>query len=382
MRYSGVTLTSADRNRVFVWVLAGLLLSACTGTEPLADRPSINSRSTGTFPTVPDSASVEPARETSTSTTPAATTGTSAPQDGFVDPRKREPVYSDAQVLRLAADLGVRRFLVRDGTDVVAVEDGVAVRWVSPEYMYSDGTFIYWTTYVETDDGTSEFSESVAATFDWGVVCRFDDWSIHHVTERADGSFVAGVERPWGWADDAEVSEGPDGVEVPAFAAECSDGSTQEIASFRGYGGETESWRVERVADRVFRGKGDAEGNAEWFNESEVLLTEGDITANMLFNADGSIAVHDSYAGGWAAAPRIGVRARNTNSGALLWSADFEVPISSLDYNGDRVFVGLIGADQEWTGWGNTTGQIVILDGVTGDELGRFATTLNIRYVE
>jgi hypothetical protein len=276
--------------------------------------------------------------------------------------------------------LGVDRLLVADGTDYIAVADGVATRKPDAQ-AWTDGRFLYWDE-SSYDEGTgiNSFVRSVAATFDWNVVCEFDEWDIHHVTERPDGSLVAGVERPWDWdGQELGVGEG-ERVEVPAYAAECTDGSSQPIASFRGYGGDSEWWGVERAAGRVFTYDGDAEGNANYFNEDGVLLNGDDIVGSMLFNRDGSDAVYQIYVGGWAAAPALSVRKVNTTTGEIDWTREFETPISSLDYSGERVFVGLVPEGEEWLGYDYSTDRVLVLEGRNGEVIDEVPTSLWLHY--
>jgi hypothetical protein len=290
------------------------------------------------------------------------------------------PTHTDSDALKLAEALDVDRLLVADGTDFVAVADGVATR-KSDVGAWSDGRFVYWDESSYDDEtGTYSFLRSVAATFDWTVVCQFDEWVIHHVTERPDGSLVAGVERPWDWAMEEPDFAEAQRVEVPAYATECSDGSSQPIASFGGYGGDGESWGVERIANRVFTFNGDAEGNASFFNESGVRLNGDDIVGSLLFSPDGADAVYQIYAGGWAAAPPLTVRKRDTNRAGIIWTREFETPISSLDYDGERVFVGLVPDDEEWLGYDYSTDRIVVLDASDGEIMDQVPTSLWVHY--
>ncbi len=352
-----------------VLAASALLLMACSGsaagpTETVAE---------------PTTSTAEGVTST-TSTTQAPTTSSSPGDDGGEPYAPPAPSHTNQDAQELAAALGVDRLLVADGTDFIAVDSGVAVR-ESDVWPWTDGRFLYWdeTSYDE-QSGTTSFVGSFAATFDWTVVCEFEDWDIHHVTERADGSLVAGVERPWDWAtEEPDFNEGGR-VDVPAFAAECSGGSTQPIASFRGYGGDSEWWGVERVAGRVFTFHGDAEGNADFFNESGLLLNGDDIVSSQLYNDDASLALHGIYVGGWASAPRMSIRLRDTTTGQALWSRDFDTPISSLDYDGERVFVGLVPDGEQWQGYDYSTDRIIILDGGDGGVIDEVPTSLWVHY--
>ncbi len=347
-----------------------MLVVGCTGSGSTAG------------PTETVAARATSAAEDVTSTTTATqvrTSSVSTSEDGaesYVLP----PSHSNQDVEELAAALDVDRLLVADGSDFVAVAEGVAVR-KSDVWPWTDGKFLYWDeSSFDDQDGTTSFVRSVAATFDWTTVCEFDEWDIHHVTERPNGSLVAGVERPWDWDGEELDFSKEDRVEIPASAVECSNGSSQPIASFRGYGGDSESWGVERVSGRVFTFHGDAEGNADFFNESGLKLNGDDIVSSQLYNADASRALQGIYAGGWASAPRMSIRMRDTTSGQALWGREFGTPISSLDYDGDRVFVGLVPEGEDWQGYDYSTDRIVILDGGDGEIIDEVPTALWVHY--
>ncbi|MFW2382875.1 MAG: hypothetical protein ACN4GZ_14050, partial [Acidimicrobiales bacterium] len=350
-----------------VWLAA----SACTsGDAALTTVPA----------ETPITTQVSPKTEVPTTTFPTTTASTTTSTEPSTSPEREQPSHTDEEVVQLAVDLGVDRLLVADGTDFVAVADGVATR-KSEVWAWSDGNFLYWNeSSYDREAGVHAFRKSIASSFDWTVVCEFDEWRIHHVTERADGSLVAGVERPWDW-DEEDPSIGESGrVEIPAFAVECSDGSSQAIASFGGYGGDGESWGVDRIADRVFTYQGDAEGNADHFNESGLLLNGEDIAGFLLYSDDGSDAVYQVYVGGWAAAPALSVRKIDTLTSAVLWTREFETPISSLDYDGDRVFVGLVPEGEDWLGYDYSTDRIVVLAASDGEIIDEVPTSLSVHF--
>ncbi len=359
-------------------VAAAVLLAACSGTDSATGSVDTTT-STALISTAPVRSTVQGSSPT-TGTTQAAVSTSSTLEDGAEPYVPPAPSHSDGDAVELAAALGVDRLLVADGTDRIAVADGIATR--RPDIRaWSDGRFLYWNeSFYDEATGVYSFLKSIASTFDWAVVCEFDQWRIHHVTERPDGSLVAGAERPWDWeGEEPEYVEGGL-VEVPAFAVECSDGSSQPISSFRGYGGDSESFAVERVAGRVFTFHGDAEGNADYFNEGGVRLNGDDIVGSMLFNRAGSDAVYQIYVGGWAAAPALSVRKVDTTTADVLWTREFETPISSLDYDGNRVFVGLVPDGEEWLGYDYSTDRIVVLNGSDGEIIDQVQTSLSVHY--
>ncbi|NNE94465.1 MAG: hypothetical protein HKN24_00370, partial [Acidimicrobiales bacterium] len=185
------------------------------------------------------------------------------------------------------------------------------------------------------------------------------------------------------WDDTTQVQGIWNGerYEVPAYAVDCATGDSLPIAPFGGYGGEVEWWGVERVAGRVFTYTGDAEGNAEFYNETGLRINGDDIVSELFYNADASVALHGVYVGGWAAAPQMSVRVRNTTTGEVLWTREVDTPIASLSFTGDRAFVGLTPEGEEWLGYDYSTDRILVLDGATGELIEEVPTSLSVVYV-
>lgn len=64
----------------------------------------------------------------------------------------------------------------------------------------------------------------------------------------------------------------------------------------------------------------------------------------------------------------------------MLWTREFETPISSLDYDGDRVFVGLVPEGEDWLGYDYSTDRIVVLDGTDGQIIDAVSTSLSVYF--
>ncbi|NNE96593.1 MAG: hypothetical protein HKN24_11250, partial [Acidimicrobiales bacterium] len=170
-----------------VAVVCVLAAAACSD-------PGNDASVSGTVPTaIPASSSPS----VSTTTSSVVTTSTSLPTSTSASVAS-DQTLSDA--VELAHRLGVERMLVRTGDGSIAVDGDTAKR--SGLSAWTDGRFLYWTE-SDYDDETEQhsFGRSVAATFDWEIVCDFDQWAIHHATRRQDGTHVAGANRPWDWDD-------------------------------------------------------------------------------------------------------------------------------------------------------------------------------------
>lgn len=330
-----------------------ILGAACTGSE-----------SDGAAPL--DSTTEATPVLTSTTASTVAGDSTSAPEP--VSPESTAPTANDrsSEVLALAVELGVSRLVVSTDEHQYLWSDGaLAIRNVDDmAWLWADDAFAYW--YTSTEDPVGVYNTStIVRDYAGEVVCDLDDF-VHHVTQRADGSYVAGVERRTEEFVDAH----------PMFAIDCSTKAEQPIAPINFRDGETETRSILRVGGRTFEVHGDAEGNANVLSEDAVSINGDDYAGYHVFNADGSQvaygdmrqAIHVSWI----------IISRDTTSGKQLWRTELELPFNYLGFAGNDT---VASQPSEFDpGAEPDTASVLVLDGATGQILKTIDTTLDIIY--
>ena len=299
---------------------------------------------------------------TSTSTTTATTTATttvdpigSGSADRSPSPRDRPATLGAA----IDATVVVSRL---DRDSVTIWHDGRQAELPAADdwAVWSDGEFVYRSA---GQDGRTVHAS--AAILDGSVICETAE-PIHHVTRRGDGGYVAAVE-----VDDDVLAEW-DGVGefgVPLDAVDCRTGARSPIEPVVIFGEDGQTRVIERIAGRSFTGYGDAEGNADFFNEQGVSIDGEDYAGYHAFNRDASIVAYGDMATG--AGPHLSpvVVARDTRTGDQLWRSEFEIPFRSLHFVDDRLAVGFIDDEADRLDFDGTVDRLILVDAVTGRQL-------------
>lgn len=313
---------------------------------------------------------------------PAATIGSSADDDGNPDnsdnpdgadnsndtdadaghqaevesPNGEIRVVDQSMVPIVAADLNASTVLATFGDEQVLWHDGSFVELheeTSGFNLWSDGRFVYGLLV-----GADEVPErSVAMTLDGEIVCTAIG-RARHATTRTDGSYVMAVEGPE-----------PKDDTIPLFAVDCASGDSQPIEPAVVFTGDGGTRITERIAGRVFTGFGDAEGNADFFNEDGRSLNGDDYAGYHTFTDDASIVVYGDM--GVGSGPHFSpvIRARDTTDGRELWTTEFEQPFQHIFHVGDHTAV-LFHADFDALFDQNpVSDRAVLFDTVTGDRL-------------
>ena len=244
---------------------------------------------------------------------------------------------------------------------------------VSSDFVWSDGTYLMWET-SSVGAGDVPTTRSTAATLDGNVVCEVDG-VLHRLRERAEGGYVASVER----ADQMDVPTGQDDP-VPNYAVDCQDGTAVAIdpVSWRREGGSR--W-IERIGAHTFSFDGDAEGNADVTNEAGVSVDGEDYAGYHVFSADGGLVAYGYFPpDAPSALVTDEVRGRDASTGELLWSHDFEVMFGSLHHAGKRVVVALPHDSTDPAPWTNTA-SVAVLDARSGELLFVLPSVIDLVHV-
>jgi hypothetical protein len=195
--------------------------------------------------------------------------------------------------------------------------------------------------------------------------------AIHHVRERAEGGYVATVERSSGGA--VEADETP----VPAFAVDCATGAEQAIAPIS-WTAEASSRATLDAGDRTFTSEGDAEGNVVVTNEDGVQITGPEWAVTADFTDDGATIV---YGAGGAGNPGVHdtnrLIAADTTTGTPRWSVALPQRFTSFWIAGDQVIVAHGPPGTAPSGMVHAEYTIVSL--ATGEVVGSTPATLQIQ---
>jgi hypothetical protein len=236
--------------------------------------------------------------------------------------------FTAQEVGTLATGYRATRMVVPTSTGFWLAADGSAVfvDTGAAGWPWIEGDFAYWTAWGEVGERSSAFR------LDGTEVCTTDG-VIHHVRERAEGGYVATVERPTGAPLDSADTP------VPAFAVDCATGDVQPIAPIS-WTAEARSRSIVDVGDRTFTSEGDAEGNVVITNESGVRVTGPAWAITADFTADGATVV---YGEGGAGDPGVHdtnrLVARDTATGAVSWSVSLPQRFSTFWIVSDQVVV-------------------------------------------
>lgn len=280
------------------------------------------------------------------------------------------PIAGPDAVSAVAARAGASVAVgVVPGVGVVRWADGEVAEVPVPDDSWTDGTYFYrWEDVEATPARTS------ASLADGTTVCEVDG-RIQWVRERNDGTYVATVLR-----DDEVDFEGDAEWPIPTYAVDCATGESTPI--------ETISWQreggsrtTETVAGRTFEVDGDAEGNADVFNEDGVSVNGEDYAGLHAFAPDASVVVYGDY--GVSHSPHITttIRARDTIDGTLLWSAELDRPFGSLDVTDDTVVVSQPPERHRHEPWWAVE-SVWVFDRATGERRHEIPTPVQLLYVD
>lgn len=353
---------------------AGLAVVSCSGGDSTSAPAGIASTEPATTVVIAggdDDPSGTTIRATPSTTQPVSST-TAGPAADL-----------DADFTWLVAAAGARtivagdadRLLTWDGSDhrvvsgaMVLESTGRSADEVATLFVRSaDDRFIYWAV-AEAEDDPFEDWIAIATTYDGTVVCDLVE-SIHHVTERVDGTYVAGVER------ELESTIGA----APAFAVDCATGDAVAIQSFVSYQGDGEVRVTERVGGREFTFLGDAEGNADLLNEDGLQINGDDYSGEHALDRAGERVLYGDY--GIGASPHLSrhLVARTTTDGALLWRAEVESWALFRGWTDSLIVVALAGSEVDPAEV--STAQLVLLDQHDGSVIERRPTTLHVLHL-
>ncbi len=195
--------------------------------------------------------------------------------------------------------------------DVFIWSDGASLDVVlqAPSSSWADHDFIYtW-----DEDGTHRiFSHEGALVCETGI--DGFDTTLHHATERDDGSIVLGISE---WTSD----------DVGAFTAvgwaqDCESGERVAIEPMYRPVGEAEFELVERAGGRTFVLSGDAEGNVGRIEDESGrnIITGDDYVGITTFSRSGATVVYGEHRN--SVSPHVTnlVEARSTRTTELLLS--------------------------------------------------------------
>jgi hypothetical protein len=281
-------------------------------------------------------------------------------------PPKERPYPAD-DVATLATAYRASRMVVSTSTGFWLAADGSAV-FVDTGSAGSasiDGEFAYWTAW-----GDVSGPRSVAVLLDGTQVCAVDG-AIHHVRERAEGGYVATVERPTGAPVDSADTP------VPAFAVDCATGDEQPIAAVS-WTAEASSRSTLDAGTRTFTSEGDAEGNVVITNEDGVRVTGPEWAISADFTDDGStVVVGEGGVGNPGVHDTNRLVARDTTTGDADWSVSLPRRFTTFWIVGDQVIVAHEPPGTAPSGMVHAEYTIVGL--ATGDILGAMPATVQIQ---
>lgn len=274
----------------------------------------------------------------------------------------------------MADALGVGTLLVEVDRVLRVLHGGVESTWepaAAEAYTESDGEFVY--RWVTPEGGPTV---QTAATMDGTVVCQSEDWQIHHVTQRRDGTYVMAVEE---LPDDNPVPP----FDVPAVAVDCQTGERQPIESLSGYLVDGETRGSFQVGSRRFTTEGDAEGNADVYNEQGVSVNGDDYAGYHAFDPTGSLVVYgDMSASGMGPHYSHVIVARDTRNGEQQWERTLSMVFNYLWVGASRVIVGLPESFEDvLTGSSEPAATLLSLDSATGETVIELEVPPGVRVV-
>jgi hypothetical protein len=263
------------------------------------------------------------------------------------------PPVDASPLATLAQAIGASTVIAREPGKVTAFTGGATTEVATPPgvYVQTDGRFLWWNTTGATLDGT--------------IVCEVDG-TIYRMRREADGGYVAS------WED----GDPDQGSALPNYEVDCESGETREIPP-RTWFEETGSRHIEHIDDRTFTFRSDAEGNGDVTNEDGISINGEDYAGYHTFNADGSRVVYGDMNA--LASPHVTnvLRARDTTTGELLWSAELPQPVTVTYWYGDRIAAlaptaGVPGVDYE---------AVIVVDARTGHVIETLPTTMDLAFV-
>lgn len=194
--------------------------------------------------------------------------------------------------------------------------------------------------------------------------------TVHHATQRDDGSIVLGLEQ---W-EDADPIGSYNGI-----ALDCESGERVAIEPMSQALGDGEWIAISRVADRTFEVSGDAEGNAAVIRtEAGVDLVADDDWAGLIAFADDAATIaYGDQAGSFSPHVTNQLKVRDATDGRLLWSAELPQLISGLWFVGDALVVGQGDDDGGWI----PTDSVIAFDVATGTNLGSAPSPEGLLYI-
>ncbi len=308
------------------------------------------------------------------STTTTAPTSTTAPTtaNGAV----AQSVIDSLRTIATGTGSSVLVAQTPDG-QVVALRDGTVTSVDGPAdaFVHSDGTFVFWTLAQSDSEGITW--RSTAATLDGNRVCEVEG-RIHRLRQRDDGTFVASTERDDLAGDVGAAAEIP----VPNFAIDCDTLDSTPIEPISWLASDSQSRAVTTVNGRTFTAYGDAEGNARVVNEQAMSVNGDDYAGSHVYSADGSQVAYGDYGVSSNGSPLTTetMRSRDTTTGELLWSVEFDRPFAGMYFVGD-VFVAELPPTEVAPEPYMATEYLAVYDAPTGEFLRRVDTELRIIYL-
>ncbi len=341
-----------------------LLAAACAGSsseERSSDQPTTEAPPT----TTADSNSDSDERTTTTETE-------SETSENLIEVKPLPPEFDVEHTIdaveALATQTGASVVVAQATGAVIARVDGEILtipleeRSADRSNVWSDGDFVYVSMASDSPEENAPPSTTV-----WPLTgepsCEVDGW-VHHAVIDSDGIVIVAID----FGDAAE-------------ALNCETRERQPIEPFRRFDGETETRSTERIGNRTFDVLGDAEGNADVFNESGMSINGEDYAGFHEFTADASIVTYGDYT--QSASPHVTqvITTRDTTTGELLWSLDLGSLFWTINHGDDRLFVTYPVDENAFFGGVETTRLVTIHSVDDGGEIGRADTALNLIYL-
>lgn len=270
-----------------------------------------------------------------------------------------------------AVEVQLDRLIAASGADRVAAitDDDRVFLWTGGQHTQLAGSEVVAAAGLEDNPNRQVFAHRVDEEFVYWYVDEGGDAEPRPftlLTTTHEGDVVCALD---------ELVH-PD---IPAFAVDCQDGSEQAIEPFVTDLGDGQTEIIEQIAGKKFTFLGDAEGNADLFNASGIIVNGSDYAGSYGFDRAAERVLYGDF--GVSPSPHItrNVVARTTADGELLWRAELD---GFTTFHGwtESVAVVTISEPDALVGELSTVAAVV-LDADTGAVVERLPMTLRLSYL-